>query len=138
MQICSYCERSFTFCLLLSTPQLNSESPSTTLSPFLSIHCFLFHGSFPLCGSWQTNLNLFHCDIAQELHSCSGASLLGAPAPLPAVAVLPAGTGSPRFSGVFPPAASKQSALLLRKSVPATVLLVMSLSSSGVRHFPHS
>lgn len=34
----------------------------------------------PLCRSWQANLNLFHCDMTQQLHCSSGASPLGAPA----------------------------------------------------------
>lgn len=48
-------------------------SPSTPPPPLISLFS-------PLCRSWQANLNLFHCDMTQQLHCSSGASSLGAPA----------------------------------------------------------
>lgn len=53
--------------------RLPPSSPSLPPPPFISLF-------FPLCRSWQANLNLFHCDMTQQLHCSSGASSLGAPA----------------------------------------------------------
>lgn len=90
---------------------------------------------FFLCGSWHANLNLFHCDITQQLCSCRGASLLGAPAPnagsssrclpawQPACSSLALGALC-GFSGVF--RRQRPNAALPQKCVPVTAPLALS------------
>lgn len=93
----------------------------SSISASLPVPRFLFRPSLLLCGSWQANLNLFHCDITQQLCSCSGASPLGAPARCQCSPLQP----PHGLVGGFPSSESKHSALPLWKLVPSKAPLVM-------------
>lgn len=103
--VCRECKREGKEKIFLSMSTLE-DTPKlwkplySSISVSLSIPRFHSHPSFLLCGSWQANLNLFRCDITQQLYSCSGASLSGSPAPAPALVRLPAGKPA-RSSGCY-------------------------------------
>lgn len=119
--------------LFLSTlehaPSIAWKQLYSSISTSLSILRFLFHPSFLLCGSWQTNLNLFRWDITQQLCSCSGASPLGSPVCQPAPARGSSGARLTLVLGGFPSAVHKHSAQLLQQRLSAIVPIVPSPAS---------
>lgn len=110
-------------------PSIAWKQLYSSISTSLSILRFLFHPSFLLCGSWQTNLNLFRWDITQQLCSCSGARPLGSPVCQPAPARGSSGARLTLVLGGFPSAVHKHSAQLLQQRLSAIVPIVPSPAS---------